>query len=220
MASAAQGRPQGATPQPEPSGEADSSASNQTGVVAGGGIFIDRALSKASNQTAAVAEGVTQDIFTSETAAPPRDALPQLFSQRSRRQQLPTLIAMLGALSVTVWTGGMLLRKAIWDADAAYKQRPRPSRAELESRLRSRTALSDEQREAILDQFCDKNVEESSVPRLGLAGFLLNAVQVAPLSASSGTQGTTVDNRLDSLGQSRACGRHKESLAANAFLNT
>jgi len=72
-------------------------------------------------------------------------------------------IGTLAALSIAGWIGTLWLRKA--NASHCDKkgstQWPRPSRAELESRLLSSTALNDEQRKAVMDQFCEtkKGVE-------------------------------------------------------------
>jgi hypothetical protein len=60
-------------------------------------------------------------------------------------------------------------------------------RAELEARLRSATALSDEQRKAILDQFCKKEEEQENAHRwfdFGRCGCLCRRKQLA----ENGTQ--------------------------------
>lgn len=79
----------------------------------------------------------------------------------------PTLMAIFAAVTLTVWLGAHVLRKADPNAGiSSCAQRPKPSRAELESRLRSATALNDEQRKAILDQFCDQKNEDKTNERL------------------------------------------------------
>jgi hypothetical protein len=79
------------------------------------------------------------------------------------RLAFPALMAIFAAVSVTIWIGAVCLRKA--NANSRYAdgaQRPKPMRAELEARLRSATALSNEQRKAILDEFCKKEEEQES----------------------------------------------------------
>jgi hypothetical protein len=79
------------------------------------------------------------------------------------RLAFPALMAIFGAVSTTVWLGAHFLRKATAaEVGSDPSGRPNPSRSDLESRLRSATALSDEQRQAILDEFCGKGDEQAS----------------------------------------------------------
>lgn len=85
------------------------------------------------------------------------------------RLAFPALMAIFAAVSVTVWMGTMLLRAAnAYGDDGSGAPRPKLSRSELEARLRSATALSHEQRKAILDQFCGKRKEGDSHDRLDM----------------------------------------------------
>lgn len=70
------------------------------------------------------------------------------------RMSDPALMAVLAAVSITVFICVLLLRRLRTDASVALDDRPSVTRAALESRLRSATALSAKQRQAILDEFC------------------------------------------------------------------
>lgn len=75
------------------------------------------------------------------------------------RLAFPYLMAIFTAVMLTVWVGVLCLRRAAKSKDLSNVKRPKPSRSELDSRLRSATALNNEQRKAILDEFCSKKVE-------------------------------------------------------------
>jgi len=83
------------------------------------------------------------------------------------RLAFPALMAIFAAISLTVWMGAIMLRKADPNrSDTSGSWRPQLSRTELESRLKSATALNDEQRKAILDTFCGKRKDEKTPERL------------------------------------------------------
>mmetsp|Transcript_160068 Transcript_160068/g.292195 ORF Transcript_160068/g.292195 Transcript_160068/m.292195 type:complete len:292 (-) Transcript_160068:102-977(-) len=98
------------------------------------------------------------------------------------RMSDPALMAVLAAVSLTVFIGMLLLRQLRADPAALG------DRAALESRLRSTTALSAEQREAILDEFCGDEIKPGLNQGLKEPNF--TSVAALPMKSIDGDERT------------------------------
>lgn len=92
------------------------------------------------------------------------------------RMSDPALMAVLAAVSVTVFIGMLLLRRTKTDP---VLTRQNVTRAELECRLQS-TALSAEQRQAVLNEFCGDEMKSGLKHNLKEANFI--SVAAIPLN--------------------------------------